>query len=73
MGTSIIELYILFSKKEAKSVVLFRRRVRVFFYPNFGEADPGGLGVCPQKKPLIYCSQVLGRRLVLRGLFKKTS
>jgi hypothetical protein len=41
---------LLFPEKEAKSVVPLRGRY--FLTPNFGEADPGGLGACPQKRGL---------------------
>jgi hypothetical protein len=37
---------LLFPEKEAKSVVLLRRSS---CYPTLGEADPGGLGACPQQ------------------------
>jgi hypothetical protein len=37
---------LLFPEKEAKSVVLLRRR---FADPELGETDPGGLGACPQE------------------------
>jgi hypothetical protein len=37
---------LLFPEKEAKSVVLLRRR---FGDPKLGEADPGGLGASPQR------------------------
>jgi hypothetical protein len=42
---------LLFPEKEAKSVVLLRRRLTAvsWFDPSLGEADPGGLGACPQK------------------------
>jgi hypothetical protein len=39
---------LLFLEKEAKSVVPLRG---IFGNPNLGEADPGGLGECPQKCP----------------------
>jgi hypothetical protein len=35
------------SQKTAKALVPLRRRQ--FGYPNLGEADPGGLGACPQR------------------------
>jgi hypothetical protein len=37
---------IFFSRKEAKALVLLRRR---FVDPKLGEADLGGLGACPRK------------------------
>jgi hypothetical protein len=37
-------IFLLFPEKEAKSVVM-----KTIFYPELGEADPGGLGACPQK------------------------
>jgi hypothetical protein len=42
-----------FPRKEAKALVLLRRSFRSGFVNVFGpkirEADPGGLGACPQK------------------------
>jgi hypothetical protein len=43
---STIRLFFFFSRKEAKAFVLLRRR---FGDPKLGEADPGGLGACPQE------------------------
>jgi hypothetical protein len=37
---------LLFQEKEAKSVVLLRRR---FGHPNLGDADPGVWGLAPRK------------------------
>jgi hypothetical protein len=40
--------FLLFPEKEAKSVSSASQKV--MGYPNFGEADPGGLGACSQQK-----------------------
>jgi hypothetical protein len=37
--------FLFFSRKEAKALVLL---CRMFVSPNLGEADPEGLGACPQ-------------------------
>jgi hypothetical protein len=39
---------LLFPEKEAKSVCSASQKA--IPYPNLGEADPGGLGACPQEK-----------------------
>jgi hypothetical protein len=46
---STLSHLLLFQKKKQKALVLLRRRL--MGYPNLGEADPGGLGACPQQKP----------------------
>jgi hypothetical protein len=50
---------LLFLEKEAKSVVLLRRRMLNVGYPTLGEADPGGLGACPQKTALQLVKRLL--------------
>jgi hypothetical protein len=42
-----VVVFFFFQKKKQKAFVLLRRKR--FGDPKLGEADPGGLGACPQK------------------------
>jgi hypothetical protein len=52
--SQLVDCILLFLEKEAKSTSFgrlyssFSRKAQVFWW-NLGEADPGGLGACPQK------------------------
>jgi hypothetical protein len=57
-----VEIVLYFPEKEARSDVLRR-----FWgtYPHLGEADPGGLGACPQINPKSLVDLNLGEVCIL--------
>jgi hypothetical protein len=69
-----------FSRKEPKALALLceafdeqynYRVLSVGFCPKLGEADPGGLGACPQQKSTLSDVQKRSKALALRGFNKQ--